>query len=114
MEIWSADGAVASGGQSHFAELIRSGGNRRNQRVGEAWKITFPLVSPTILVVIIYSIIDSFTDYSNSMMRMINDQFAAGYYEYSTAIGLVYFVIVLILVGIVNLIISKRVFYATL
>jgi len=78
------------------------------------WKITFPLVSPTILVVIIYSIIDSFTDYSNSMMRMINDQFASGYYEYSTAIGLVYFVIVLILVGIVNLIISRRVFYATL
>ena len=43
------------------------------------------------------------------MMRMINDQFASGYYEYSTAIGLVYFVIVLILVGIVNLIISRRV-----
>ncbi|MBQ4101611.1 MAG: sugar ABC transporter permease [Oscillospiraceae bacterium] len=77
------------------------------------WKITFPLISPTILVVLIYSIVDSFTDYSNVIMERITEQFDQGYYEYSTAIGLVYFVIVLLLVGIVNAIVSRKIFYQT-
>lgn len=77
------------------------------------WKITFPLVSPTILIVIIYSIIDSFTDYGNLIMRMITSYFEKGQYEYSTAIGLVYFIIVLVIVGIVNAVFARRVFYQT-
>lgn len=32
------------------------------------WKITFPTISPTLLVVIIYTIIDGFTDYGNKVM----------------------------------------------
>lgn len=77
------------------------------------WKITFPLVSPTILVILIYSIIDSFTDYGNLIMRMISSYFEKGQYEYSTAIGLVYFFIILFIVGVLQSAFSKRVFYAT-
>ncbi len=76
------------------------------------WKITIPMISPTILVVVVYSIIDSFTDYSNKIMLMIESYSHNLNYEYSTTIGLVYFVIVLVLVGLVNLIMSRFTQYA--
>ena len=75
------------------------------------WKITFPMISPTILVVLIYSIVDSFTDYGNRIMRMISDYFSLGQYEYSATLGIVYFLIVLVLVGLVNLIVGRRIQY---
>lgn len=75
------------------------------------WKITFPMVSPTILVAVIYSVIDSFTDYSNSVMRLIQEQLKLGYYEYSSTMALVYFVCVLVIIGIVGGLISRKVFY---
>ena len=67
------------------------------------WKVTIPMIAPTILVVIIYTIIDSFTDYGNIIMRMIDDYADNSKYSYSTAIALVYFVIVASLIGIVTL-----------
>lgn len=76
------------------------------------WKITFPLILPTVLVVLIYSIIDSFTDYGNRVMRMISGYFDKGMYEYSATIGIVYFVVILVLVGLVNFIIGRRIYYA--
>ncbi|MDD2361629.1 MAG: sugar ABC transporter permease [Oscillospiraceae bacterium] len=76
------------------------------------WKVTFPLISPTVLVVLIYSIIDSFTDYGNLVMRMVSSYFDKGQYEYSATIGITYFIMVLLLVGFVNFIIGRRVHYA--
>lgn len=76
------------------------------------WKITFPMISPTILVVLIYSIIDSFTDYGNLIMRSINSYFSLGQYAYSATLGIVYFFVVLLLVGLVNLLIGRRIQYA--
>ena len=76
------------------------------------WKITFPLISPTLLVVAVYSLIDSFTDYGNAVMRSIRDYFDQSSYEYSIAIGVVYFVIILLIVGVTNLVLSKRIAYA--
>ncbi|HOB37332.1 MAG TPA: sugar ABC transporter permease [Candidatus Avimonas sp.] len=75
------------------------------------WKITFPTISPTLLVVLIYSIIDSFTDYGNTIMRMIRNFFELGQYEYSATIGIVYFVIILALVGAVNYLVGRRIHY---
>lgn len=84
----------------------------RGRRPGKKlWKITFPMISPTILVVLIYSIVDSFTDYGNRIMRMISDYFQLGQYEYSATLGIVYFLIVLVLVGLVNLVIGRRIQY---
>ena len=71
------------------------------------WKITIPMIMPTILVVIIYTIIDSFTDYGNVIMRMIDDLRSEAFLSYATTIGLVYFVIVGILIGVVTLIMNK-------
>jgi ABC-type sugar transport system permease subunit len=65
------------------------------------------MIAPTILVVIIYTIIDSFTDYGNIIMRMIDDYADNSNYSYSTAIALVYFLIVAALIGIVTLCMRK-------
>lgn len=44
-------------------------------------------------------------------MRMISDYFSLGQYEYSATLGIVYFLIVLVLVGLVNLIVGRRIQY---
>lgn len=67
------------------------------------WKVTIPMISPTILVVIIYTIIDSFTDYGNVIMKLIDEYAGDINYEYATTIALVYFVIVAAMIGLVTL-----------
>lgn len=66
------------------------------------WKVTIPMISPTILVVIIYTIIDSFTDFGNIIMKMIDEYADAMNYEYATTIGIVYFIVVALLIGLVT------------
>ena len=78
------------------------------------WKITFPMISPMILVNTIYTVIDSFTSESNAVMRYINTVYNTGSVrprELSSAMSWMYFVIVLALIGLVALILSAFVFY---
>lgn len=78
------------------------------------WKITFPMVSPMILVNAVYTIIDSFTTDSNSVMQLINNTYMgveAGAKHVSAAMGWMYFLVVLAIVGIVAGIFSMYVFY---
>jgi ABC-type sugar transport system permease subunit len=75
------------------------------------WKITFPLISPTTLLTVIYTIIDYFTDYSNGVIRMMEKYVRQGRLEYSTTIGIAYFVLVMVIIFIVNALLSRRVFY---
>ncbi|AEE96977.1 carbohydrate ABC transporter permease [Mahella australiensis] len=76
------------------------------------WKITFPLLSPVTVLTIIYTIIDSFTDYSNSMLRYILDTaFGKVQYSYASTVAWLYFgfigIVLLVILGIS----SRRVFY---
>ena len=75
------------------------------------WKITFPAITPSLLVVIIYTIIDSFLDYDNLVMSMIRNYYQNNNYTYSATIGVIYFVCILALVGLVSLIMRKLVVY---
>lgn len=72
------------------------------------WKITLPTVMPTLIVAVTYSIIDSFTDTTNSVMKMISEQFANSRYENASAIGVVYFLCILVIIGIVNALLFRR------
>jgi ABC-type sugar transport system permease subunit len=76
------------------------------------WKITFPMISPIIVVNVVYTIIDSFTDYNNEMLLYIlNTAFAKIQYAYSSTIAWVYFVIVFgVLLAAVGLL-SRKIFY---
>ena len=75
------------------------------------WKITFPAITPSLLVVIIYTIIDSFLDYDNLVMEMIRDYYQDNNYTYSATIGVIYFVCILAFVGLVSLVMRKLVVY---
>lgn len=76
------------------------------------WLITFPLVSPMILVNIVYSVVDSFTDYGNAVLQYITSTAFSEYeYAYSAALAWVYFLSLLILIGLICFIAAKKVFY---
>ncbi len=77
------------------------------------WKITFPMISPMILVNAVYTVIDSFTSESNQVMSYINNVYltASGGRVLSTAMSWIYFMLVILLLGLVALIFSSFVFY---
>ncbi|MBE6599915.1 MAG: sugar ABC transporter permease [Ruminococcaceae bacterium] len=75
------------------------------------WKITFPMISPMILVNAVYTIIDSFTTNSNMVMTHINKQYDNGELYISSAMSWIYFLIVIGIVAAVAGIFSMFVFY---
>lgn len=76
------------------------------------WKITFPMVSSLILVNVIYSVVDYFIRTDNEVMEKIRTTLMQRMeYGFSTAMAWVYFLAVIIILGIAGAIISKKVFY---
>ena len=76
------------------------------------WKITFPMITPMILVNGIYTIIDSFTTESNSVMTFISNVYSqADGNVVSSAMAWVYFLIVIAIVAIIGGVLSAFVFY---
>ena len=73
------------------------------------WKITFPMISPMILVNAVYTIIDSFTRTTNPAMSYINNfTFPEGQ---AIAMAWIYFLIVILIIVAVAAIASSFVFY---
>lgn len=75
------------------------------------WKITFPMVSSMILVNVVYTVIDFFLKTDNTVMTKISEEVGKLNYGFSSAMAWVYFLCVIVILGIVSLIISKRVYY---
>lgn len=75
------------------------------------WKITFPVLSPTSFLVTIYTIIDSFVDISNQVMQRILERFNSLYYGMASASAVLYFLVIMLVIGLIALIFSKRLFH---
>ena len=75
------------------------------------WKITFPMISPMILVNAIYTVIDSFTRSTNPAMAFIRNQFDLGSFSSATAMSWMYFLVVALVLAVVAAIVSSFVFY---
>ncbi len=77
------------------------------------WKITFPMISPMILVNTIYTVIDSFTSQSNQVMSYVRSVYneAANGMVLSSAMSWMYFLIVILLIFIVAGLLSMYIFY---
>jgi ABC-type sugar transport system permease subunit len=74
------------------------------------WKITFPMVSPLILVNMIYTIIDSFS--RNEMTDLIKETGFANFdFGLSSAMAWLYFVSIMLILLISSYIVSRKVFY---
>lgn len=67
------------------------------------WKITLPMISPIILLNIVYTVISSFGGDSPMVDYLKYRGFQLGESEYAAAMGWVYFIFVLVLVGLVFL-----------
>ena len=77
------------------------------------WKITLPMVSSMILVNIVYTVIDFFLKTDNAVMEKIDKVGIGGAMDYgqASAMAWVYFLCVIVALGLVSLIISRRVYY---
>jgi ABC-type sugar transport system permease subunit len=76
------------------------------------WKITFPMVSSLILVNIVYSVVDYFLRTDNRVMKKINiAMIERMQFGFGTAMAWIYFLSVMIIIGIAITLISRRVYY---
>ena len=75
------------------------------------WKITVPMISPMILVNIAFTVIDTFTSYSNGVMEFVTSQAANLHYSFSSAVTWIYFVVISLILFIVVGLFSRKVFY---
>ncbi len=77
------------------------------------WKITFPMISPMILVNAVYTVIDAFTSESNTVMSHIAQTYSKGGNgeELATAMSWMYFLVVVLLLALVSGILGAYVFY---
>lgn len=74
------------------------------------WKITFPMVSSLIPIVVVYSIIDSFKD--NEVTTLIhNVAFSNVNFGVSSAMSWAYFLMVAVILAISMGLVSRKVFY---
>ena len=76
------------------------------------WKITFPMISPLFLVNWVYTIVDFCMRSDNRVMEKIRQELVVQInYGFSSSMAWVYFVIVMVIIGISSFIISKGVYY---
>jgi ABC-type sugar transport system permease subunit len=75
------------------------------------WLITFPMITPILLLNTIYTVIEGFTDYSNKIIQMIVSQTQNLNLSYAAALGTSYFSVVFIIIMVIYLIINRRSFY---
>ncbi len=79
------------------------------------WKITFPMISPMILVNAIYTVIDSFTSSDSQIMSYISEKatdiMGGGGREIATAMSWLYFLIVIGIIALVAAVLSAYIFY---
>lgn len=77
------------------------------------WKISLPIVSPMILVSVVYCIIDSFTSIDNAViLRVEQECFKNLNFGLGSSMAWAYLFIVILLVGVVYLIFNKYVSYS--
>ncbi len=75
------------------------------------WKITWVRISPMTLVVVVYSIIDSFTNVSNKLISWTYTQYTNNNMGVSSAIGWLNCIIVFAVLAVVSAWMSRHVFY---
>ena len=70
------------------------------------WMITFPSLTPMLLVNIVYTIVDTFTDVANPVMLQIYKQYSGLYYGIASAMSWTYFLIIGVILALIMLIFS--------
>ena len=75
------------------------------------WRITFPMLTPVLLLNTVYTLIDGFTDYTNATVKIIVDYTKNLHLSHAAALGTVYFLIVFVIVMLVYAVMNRKTFY---
>lgn len=76
------------------------------------WKITFPLMTPVLLLNAVFTLVDSFTDIRNQVILYVKQvAFTNIEMGYASALGWIYFVFVFALIVLIFAFTHKRVVY---
>ena len=76
------------------------------------WKISFPMISPLILVNLLYTVIDLFTSVDNRTISFISKYYEnVGTYSIASAFSWMYTLLLLVFVGVVFLLVKKLIVY---
>lgn len=76
------------------------------------WLITFPMISPLIIVNVVYTVIDSFTSSNNIIMRQIQEQtYQSNGMGLASSMAWFYFLVLSVCLIIITLIIRGYVYY---
>ena len=76
------------------------------------WKVTLPMISPTILLNAVYTVVENFSSTDNAIGALIvKTGMTNANFEESAAMGWVYFLVVLVLIGLIFLVTRKAVKY---
>ena len=73
------------------------------------WMITFPMVSPLLIVNIIYTIVDFYTKMSGNLSNLLDTALLNFNYDRVAAMNWIYFAITLAMIGLCTVILSKGV-----
>lgn len=76
------------------------------------WKITIPMISPMILLAVIYSIIDSFTKADNVVMQQILSDASFLRYTQASVLSVLYFATTMLFIGAVYFVLNKMLPYS--
>lgn len=72
------------------------------------WKITVPMIMPLMVVNVVYTIIDSFSNYNSELLRYINSTiFGKADYAFGTALSWIYFVAMFAMILLIVFILRK-------
>lgn len=75
------------------------------------WKITFPLLTPVVMITLVYTVTDHFTSATNSAMRIILDYSSNFELAYSSALSWLYFLVIIVILGALFAIVGRKVIY---
>lgn len=72
------------------------------------WKITLPMVSPMLLLNLIYTVVTAFTAVDNPLLEYIKQLgIMQSRHGYAAAIGWIYFAVILVFVGVIALVVGR-------
>lgn len=100
--------AALQGVPGHLYEAAQVEGASRWESF---WRITLPMITPVLLLNVVYTVIDGFTSFGNTVIKLIVSQTQKLHLSYAAALGTSYFLVVFVIILLVYAVMSRFTFY---
>lgn len=100
--------AALQGVPGHLYEAAQVEGASRWESF---WRITLPMITPVLLLNVVYTVIDGFTSFGNTIIKLIVSQTQKLHLSYAAALGTSYFLVVFVIILLVYAVMSRFTFY---